>query len=369
MRGPGRDPHAGQRGQVLVLFVIFLPLVFVLLSFVVDLGSAWVKKREAQNAADAGALAAAAKLPDTSAATGAANDYVKNPQKNHLPDATVDVVTPYNGNAKQVKVTVTSDAGLFFPSKVVSVKARAVAGATQPPPKMNLFAFAMNTDCLKMGIQINGAQNVFDGAIWSNGAFSVPGSQNGADELTTGCPPDTNLSNDSFPNRARGTTDEWPVPPPDLVTVGGDTPCIAGGSKASTNSPNAAWRATNPPGIYCRKDSFTFRRDDVFDGYTWVAPTITNGGGIFSAASAQPDRIIFYATGTQADAITVNGSNLQFTGGLIAPNGGIVFNGSGASAVEGYMEALQISIPGAKTNFTGTAPNPTPQDPIIPLLE
>jgi len=52
MRGPGRDPHAGQRGQVLVLFVIFLPLVFVLLSFVVDLGSAWVKKREAQNAAD-----------------------------------------------------------------------------------------------------------------------------------------------------------------------------------------------------------------------------------------------------------------------------------------------------------------------------
>jgi len=377
---PSQDRFRSQRGQTMVVFVIFLPVVFALLSFVVDLGSAWVKKREVQNAADAAALAAAwcaAKPSATGCSAGyvaVGNNYVTD--KNGLSGASVEVNRPptsgsHTTDTRYVEVKVTAGAGLFMPSRSVPVHARAVAAAIPPAPEMNLFAFAMSTNCNPdNSFSIRGSRNVFHGALWSNGGFGAPGGNNVADELTIGpgCTP-SGLSDDSFPTPKTGRTTEWPVPPPPLLTVDGVQNCIAGGKKASTSSPTQAWKAANPPGVYCRDDQFTL--SSTFLGYTWVAPkTIVQGSSpSLSPASTQPEQIVLYATGTQSDAISVSASNFHFTGGLVAPNGGINFNGSGTTTGEGFMEAQTIAIPGANTTFTGTAPNPTPQDPVISLVE
>src|SRR5262249_29995962 len=64
-----------QRGQTLVLFVVFLFVLMGAAAIVVDLGYWYVTKRQAQATADAVALAAAADLPDASVATSDSSGY------------------------------------------------------------------------------------------------------------------------------------------------------------------------------------------------------------------------------------------------------------------------------------------------------
>jgi hypothetical protein len=62
MRALARRKLGSEQGQSLVMFVIFLPVLFAFLAFVVDTGHAFTEKRRVQNAADAAALAAAQEL-------------------------------------------------------------------------------------------------------------------------------------------------------------------------------------------------------------------------------------------------------------------------------------------------------------------
>jgi uncharacterized membrane protein len=53
------EPAAGERGAVLVMVALWLPVLLVVMTFVVDVGNWFVHKRHLQMQADAGALAAA----------------------------------------------------------------------------------------------------------------------------------------------------------------------------------------------------------------------------------------------------------------------------------------------------------------------
>jgi Putative Flp pilus-assembly TadE/G-like len=61
-----------QRGQVLVLFALLLPVLFAALAVLVDGGYLYGQRRSAQNAADAGALAAALAVASGGACNGGA---------------------------------------------------------------------------------------------------------------------------------------------------------------------------------------------------------------------------------------------------------------------------------------------------------
>ena len=64
-----------ERGQVLVLFVLLIPVLLGMTALALDLGGYAAHRRSNQNAADAIALAAAQELPSESAATSAALEW------------------------------------------------------------------------------------------------------------------------------------------------------------------------------------------------------------------------------------------------------------------------------------------------------
>ena len=65
-----------QRGQSMVLSVVFLTVLMGMAALVIDVGSWYRAHRAAQSTADASALAGAQALPDTTQATALANQYV-----------------------------------------------------------------------------------------------------------------------------------------------------------------------------------------------------------------------------------------------------------------------------------------------------
>src|SRR3972149_11725549 len=100
MRG-GSEGRRGERGQALILFVLALGLMMGFTALAIDVGLAFQERRNAQNGADAAALAAAQDLrdgagPATAAAT--AQDYLQR-HGYQSPDDTMTVnITPTSGS-------------------------------------------------------------------------------------------------------------------------------------------------------------------------------------------------------------------------------------------------------------------------------
>lgn len=90
-----------QKGSVMIMVAIVLVVLVGITALVVDGGSRYLTKSKLQNAADAAALAAAAKLPDVTAANTAAKNYAYN---NGVAKANTTSTTPYNGDNKKIQV-------------------------------------------------------------------------------------------------------------------------------------------------------------------------------------------------------------------------------------------------------------------------
>ena len=102
------------------------------MGIVIDAGLAMSTRRELQNAADAASLAAAQDLPDVSLATAVAQDYAaRNGFRDGVDGVSVTVVTPYQGDAMAVEVTVTAPPSYAihdFGSRRARAAARSVPG-------------------------------------------------------------------------------------------------------------------------------------------------------------------------------------------------------------------------------------------------
>jgi hypothetical protein len=127
-----------ERGSVIVIVAVMLPVFLGFVAYVVDLGTLRVARQQAQMAADAGALAGASDNFDgtvaSATATTDANTYVQADDK----DASATVMTPYNDDPDAVKVVVSKDIPLgfarFFGLNDRSVSATAVASSDLGSP-------------------------------------------------------------------------------------------------------------------------------------------------------------------------------------------------------------------------------------------
>src|SRR5262249_34113248 len=140
--GPRPRKHSTQRtGKTLVLFAMLLLVILGMIGLVIDLGMLMAARRQAQNAADAGATAGCYYLlqnsGDYAGATTRATTYVQT--YNNLSSATVTVNTKgaitsstYQGNPAAIEVIVSVPVTTYFIQVVgvnssQSVQARAVA--------------------------------------------------------------------------------------------------------------------------------------------------------------------------------------------------------------------------------------------------
>ena len=123
-----------QRGQSMVLSVVFLTVLMGMAALVIDAGSWYRAHRAAQSTADASALAGAQGLPDTTRATSLANEYVgKNSGAAPGASGTAITFTKQDFETDTIQVTVTRPHPGFFAKlfglSTVSVKGRATARA------------------------------------------------------------------------------------------------------------------------------------------------------------------------------------------------------------------------------------------------
>jgi Putative Flp pilus-assembly TadE/G-like len=118
-----------QRGQSMVLTVVFLVVLLGIAAMVVDVGSWYRAHRAAQSTADAAALAGAQALPDTAAATGLANQYAaKNSPSGGGGQAGPQITFSQEGfETDTIKVTITRPTPGVF-AKVLGIQSVNVTG-------------------------------------------------------------------------------------------------------------------------------------------------------------------------------------------------------------------------------------------------
>src|SRR5439155_25572150 len=142
-----RRPRRSERGQVIMLAALLLPLLLGMAALAVDVGSYSAHRRNLQNAADAIALAAARDLPNATDAQTTANVYAA---KNGIDPAnmTVTVISQGAGvNNPTVRVVIQKSHNFAFigalgvGAKLVSASAAAIK--TSPGGSTDLMPWAI----------------------------------------------------------------------------------------------------------------------------------------------------------------------------------------------------------------------------------
>ena len=120
--------RASERGQVLVLAAVLLPVLLGMAGMAIDAGSYASDRRQLQNAADSIALAAAHELPSATDAQDAANFWAT---QNNIDPALVHVTVTGGSTAPRITVTIERDHEFAFVRAIgvneAPVEARAAA--------------------------------------------------------------------------------------------------------------------------------------------------------------------------------------------------------------------------------------------------
>jgi putative Flp pilus-assembly TadE/G-like protein len=152
-----RTRSQNERGQTLVVFVLFLFVLMGAAAIVIDLGYWYVTKRQAQATADAVALAAAADLPDGAVAASDSSGYRT---RNNWDGSVALSVSSVNTNSDTITAHATTTVPGFF-AKVfgidnVDVGATATARiGSYTGWALNLAPWTMTESDLKWGTDLD----------------------------------------------------------------------------------------------------------------------------------------------------------------------------------------------------------------------
>lgn len=214
--------HRRSRGQVLVISAVAMVLLLSMLGLAIDGGRGYWERRQAQNAAEHAALAAAWQHchPNVAYATPAAAALDAATDNGFTQDGVTTWVTPVSPTTGVWDVTIRSILSTTFAS-VMGFQSIAVAGhavADCRSTSGNGFAlFAGGDNCQALGkfqIEFSGSTNAIDGAIHSNGNIRFNGSDNTmTGNVTYVQPPlENGGSNNTFnPPHASAGWQDWPV--------------------------------------------------------------------------------------------------------------------------------------------------------------
>lgn len=360
-----------ESGAVLIIVAISLVALLGFAALAIDVGSFYQAQRQAQAAADAGALAGAADIVNnqTAAAAGDATTYAQTNDPNF--SSPIAVSQP-DGAKVRVTVNATPPAffGRFFGLLSTNVSATAVAAATPNATQCGqggttcYTIFAMSTACSPAPVTIATGNDSFTGSVHSNGGFNASGGNDSFGNTTygTGCTAATK-SGQSYTSgpTAEAPITTWPwnyalqYPSCNTDCTGPfGTPwwCTAAAPSyanlnAAGNTVYCAWGTGNP------KDPSTWNGSITgiigAANTTYVGGSITASGGTFSPYPGT--NLTFYAT---TGDITESGT---ITGDTFAPNGQITLNGGGTSFV-GFLEGNTVYIQNG--GITGDGPQDAP---------
>jgi Flp pilus assembly protein TadG len=361
------------RGAVLVIVALLLPLIMGTAALVIDVGFWYLTQAQLQAAADAAALAGAQQLPSS---PSSAQAYAQSLAAKNVSGATVTPVTPYNGSSSEIKVTVSEPGPIWFGSVIgISAPTITASAIAENTAGTGSFIYAASTACNAISIVNSGNLSVST-TVWSNGGVSAVSSGT----VTVTGQVDVGNSSCSFPGSLTppgptsvGTNAGWPVALP--TTGQGNLPSSC--STASISIVGSGWLSSNPPGMYCTTGTITIVNSGSVnvDGYEFVSESsssnainvINSGSGSFygycpgdpgawsSCPAGGAPQTLFYAT---AGGISfVNSGGASFMGDVFAPAGQASLTMSGGTGTNGFLEASTMSFTNSGyTSVTGSGP-------------
>jgi Putative Flp pilus-assembly TadE/G-like len=342
-----RHPH-DERGQTLVFTVLFLSVLIVMAGLVVDVGSWYVQREKAQAAADMGALAAAAELPNPAAAEAAGGDYVRR----NVADADPKVKPFYDGSPSKVEVRANVRGETFFLGIVglesVPISARAVAQKFAGSVPLAIFVY--DDDCKGYGYGSNGNDMTIRGGVHSNGSFRINGNDIHVGGATAGgpngCEPELNGARITIGEGDEPAIldefQEWPA-----FFRESDFTCTYTAQKFQFNTRGM----TIPPGVYCATESFTSNGDGISGNITVIAPEIQVDGN-HQHFTPYANDVLFFATGTKD--MVLNGDNFTWEGIIFHPRGRVKVDGNQDSILRGLIEGFHVEVNGNGFTMEGT---------------
>ena len=339
MKGLKSKPERKRRdesGQALILFALGLAVLLGMAALTIDVGLAYVARRDMQNAADAAAMAGADALLEGQSsvlATNAARDLaLQNGYDNAAADVTVTIYLPpisgpHSGDSDFIEVIIAHPIDtLLAPAVGVTsfdISARAVAGIDRTPKPYSIITLS-ETACQSM--QFNGQVNltITDAGTLTNSecnvdAFSTNGTINvatAANDVVGGWNMTGKSGDVSLPPSRAGHYDDpligVPVPTPTSAPV---QICPTYGSPPGT--------VTLQPGVYnCTIDppgqwGLQFEPGD----YYITGGIIINGGGDVSFGQG-----LYF----------LQGQGLIITGNGVVTGNGVTF----------YIDEGQVTLTG-----------------------
>lgn len=345
-----RRRGADESGVVIVLVAVLMVVILGAAALAIDIGSIYKAQRQAQTAADAGALAASQDLPSsTVAATTDGGNYATT----NYPGATASVTTPYGGSSNEVKVTVSASTpsffGQFFGLVKANVSATAVAGvnANSVPDAI----FADDSTCSPSGgVAITGNNTDVNGGVISNGSLNEAGQNNTLGPTSYsgpgGCPDSITGLHNTFTSGPTADPTLTPFP----VDYRNNPPaCTFSGT-------NFSWTQNNfaiPDGVYCATGSITVTGNNMSGNVTFIANSVSITGNSESFTPyAGTNNLFIWQTGSST--MTLTGNTFGAGGTIFAPTADITIDGN--SAVTAFVEADDVAITGNNFTINGSGP-------------
>jgi hypothetical protein len=364
--------QSSERGQVLVIIVFAMFGLIGITGLAIDGSRAYSDRRQAQNAADTAALAAAlayVRTPDedwtaVGYARAASNGYDDNETTNFVDVYHPPTEGPYTGNPEYVQVFITSHLDTLF-GRVIGIeqvtnKVQAVAKVDPPTYSEMYFGNAVvglapeackavkyqggaNTTITGGGIFVN--SKCPDAAFFNNSAAA----ELSAPSLTTVGGADYVPGALDVPSITEDAVDKAMSYPPREIVL----PNIACSDDAEvqedgiTLSPGN-WSGKFPPkdviylesGTYCVNGDFTLNAGETLIGHDVVISMESgdvhwNGGAtvMLDAPETGPFKgLMLYVPIENEASIVINGSaDSAFAGTILAPASDIQVNGSGGA--------------------------------------
>ena len=334
---PKRVNRRDESGQTLILFVLALGVLLGMAAMTIDVGLAYVARRDMQNAADAAALAGADAILEGQSSVLAANAArdlaLQNGYDNAAADVTVTINVPptsgpHSGDSDFIEVFIAHPIDTILASAVgkttpFDVSARAVAGIDRTPKPYSIITLSQ-TACQSM--QFNGQVHltIIDAGTLTNsectvGAFSTNGTINvatAANHVVGGWHMTGNSGDVSLPPSRAGHFDDpligVPVPTPTSAPV-----------QTCPTFPGKPGTVTLQPGVYdCTIDpqgqwGLEFEPGD----YYITGGIVINGGGNVSFGEG-----LYF----------LQGEGLTITGNGVVTGDGVTF----------YIDEGQVTLTG-----------------------
>lgn len=384
-----KKQHYSEHGQVLVIIVFAMFGLIGITGLAIDGSRAYSDRRQAQNAADTAALAAAlayVRTPDgpwmdVGYSRAASNGYDNNGTTN-----VVEVVWPpddraqseYVGNTHYIQVVITSHLDTLF-GRVVGINqvtntVQAVVKVDPPVPTQlyrgNAVVGLAPHDCKAITWQGSAAAEVTGGGLFVNSDCSDTAFFNNSNAAKLKAPSLTVVGGADYNNNAididtitENVQDqamsyppiEYQLPAPDCsedATVDGET--MTPGN----------WSGTFPPahvkyldsGFYCvNSGDFKLNAGDYLEGHNVLIYMATgkvtwNGDATVKLYAPETDPykgLLLYLPVTNSSPVLINGnSGSEIEGTILAPASDITIKGTGDAGMTGQVIGYRVDISG-----------------------